>query len=468
MPLPFSTSFAPHPKKIHFIGIGGIGMSGLASLCLHKGLKVQGSNAGKNASTEKLSGQGVSIFYEHKSGYLESEIDLVVLSTAIDKNNPEWVEAHSKGIPIIHRSTLLQWCVENHKTLAISGTHGKTTTTSLLGYVMVSAHLDPLVITGGVMGGYDSTIYPGQGEFAVVEADESDKSHVNFNTLMGAIVTNIEAEHMDYYKGSFSSLCDSFVRFLSLALDFGIVCGDDPVIQTLLPLLPKALKIWTYGFSDSCDVRAHNIRQTTQGIIFDVESPIQSWLNLPTRLWGHHNILNALAVISSAQLLGLKEESVVEALGSFQGVNRRLTVKGHLKGTTIIDDYAHHPTEIKAVLQALRQKGYKKVLAVCQPHRYTRLRDSMQLFTECFDEASTVVLFPVYSAGEPPLDNINSHTLATHLAQRGLHVELCDEFEDALAFVSDLITQGEYDVAICMGAGTITDVAAQLPEQIFS
>ena len=178
--------------------------------------------------------------------------------------------------------------------------------------------------------------------------------------------------------------------------------------------------------------------------------------------------LNALAVISSAQLLGLKKESVVEALGSFQGVNRRLTVKGHVKGTTIIDDYAHHPTEIKAVLQALRQKGYKKVLAVCQPHRYTRLRDSMQLFTECFDEASTVVLFPVYSAGEPPLDNINSHTLATHLTQRGLHVELCDQWEDSLAFVLELITQGEYDVAICMGAGTITDVAAQLPEQIFS
>ena len=466
MPHPSSTNFASTPKKIHFIGIGGIGMSGLASLCLHKGVKVQGSNAGKNASTEKLSSQGVPVFYEHKSGYLDPEVNLVVTSTAIHENNPEWLEAKSKGIPIVHRSTLLQWCVAAQKTLAVSGTHGKTTTTSLLGHVLVSAGLDPLIITGGVMGGYESTIYPGQGDFAVVEADESDKSHVNFQTLMGAIVTNIEAEHMDHYKGSFSLLCDSFVRFLSLSSEFGIVCGDDLVIQKIVPLLPKAPKVWTYGFSESCAIRAHNVRQTAQGLTFDVESPIHSWSNIPTRLWGHHNILNALSVITAAQLLGIQEEAVVHALGSFQGVNRRLTVKGHLKGTTIIDDYAHHPTEIKAVLQALRQKGYQKVLAVCQPHRYTRLRDSMELFTECFDQANKVVLFPVYSAGEAPLQDINSHTLATHLRQKGLDVVLCDQWEDSHAMVSDLISCGDYDVAVCMGAGTITELATHLPERV--
>lgn len=455
------SSFASIPKRIHFIGIGGIGMSSLAQLCINKGWFVQGSNIGHSKIMNDLKGQGALVFSEHQSGRVGNNVDVVVVSSAIKADNPELQDAYASGLTVMHRSQFLRNLVQNRDVIAVTGTHGKTTTTSLLGHVLINSGCDPLIISGGVMTAHNSTIHDGHGQFAVVEADESDKSHINFQRLYGGIVTNIEAEHMENYF-SMDSLLEGFKKFLEICSNFAVVCGDNAHIQALIPQLTDTLDLISYGFTDICQVRAFNLRHEKTSMIFDMDDRGEVWKDVRLQLCGEHNVLNALAVTIVAKKLLLSEESVRLALQSFYGVDRRLTIKGTLFGTTIIDDYAHHPTEIKAVLTALRKMGYKKILALCQPHRYTRLRDTYSAFIDCFDEADRVILFPVYSAGEPTIEGIHSEALAESLRKKGRSAEVCSVWPESYSFITEILAGGGYDVAICLGAGNITDVASHL------
>ena len=455
--------FAHHPKRIHFIGISGIGMSALALLCLHRGWWVQGSALFQNDSTEQLTAQGALVFLYHDTSHISHDVECVVYSSAISDDHPELQTARSRNIPTIHRSDLLRAFTSPLKTLAISGTHGKTTTTSLLGHILHTSHLDPLIISGGMMVRWNSPLYPGSGPFSVIEADESDQSHINFSNLFGAILTNIEPEHLSNYGNCEDNLRHSFRQFLNLATDFVSICrdaidGSSPWIQNL------SCPIAWYGTDPQSDFYAENIRTTATGMMFDCDTPLGPLDDMVLNLWGHHNVLNALGAISASLRIGLPAEDIRQGLASFSGVYRRLTLVGTKNGIPIIDDYAHHPTEIAAVLQALHRRGYTNILALCQPHRYTRLRDTMDAFVRCFDHAHHVGILPVYGAGEPPIEHCGSENLVKNIENLGKTVTLMPDVSTAETHVTALMDTGHYDVVVCMGAGDITHLAKKLAD----
>ena len=458
MPALNYSHFAHQPKRIHFIGISGIGMSALALLCLHRGWSVQGSTIAPNESTQELSTQGARIFFHHDSSHISDDVECVVYSSAITEDNPELQAARARTIPTIHRSDLLRAFTDPLKTIAISGTHGKTTTTSLLGHVLHAGQRDPLIVSGGIMVHWNSPVYPGLGSVSVIEADESDRSHVNFSRLFGAILTNVEPEHMENYGNSFDMMWESFRNFLNLSTDFVSLCGDaiEPYNAWVHNL---SRPITWYGTRAKHDFYAQNIRTTSTGMIFDCDTPSGKWDDVVLNLWGHHNVLNALGVMSAGVHMGLSSDHIRQGLSSFLGVSRRLTQVGKRKGIPVIDDYAHHPTEISAVLQALSQRGYRKILVLCQPHRYTRLRDTMQAFTQCFNPSEHVTLLPVYGAGECPIPGYESCDLAKGVGQSGRSVSLFSDFLQAEQEVKDLLDTGCYDLLVCMGAGDITHLA---------
>lgn len=463
MPVPNYTNFVQNPKRIHLIGIGGIGMGALALLCLQRGWVVQGSTLAENAMTQDLRARGALIFLNHGVEHVDASMEAVVYSSAIGEDNPELQAARGHNIPIFHRSDLLRAFVEGLKTVAISGTHGKTTTTSLLGHVLHGASEDPLILSGGVMGAWKSPLYPGRGSLAVVEADESDGSHGNFSQLSGALLTNVEADHMENYGGSLDNLWSGFRDFLQLAQDFTLVCRDavDPLNPWLQNLSPP---ITWYGTHPGSDFSAENIRTTPEGMSFDCHTPRGCWRHVVLKLWGHHNVLNALAVVGACVHLGISEEHIRQGLSTFLGVERRLTLVGTRRGIPIIDDYAHHPTEVAAVLETLHHRGYRRILALCQPHRYTRLRDTMDLFVSSFNYAAGVVIFPVYAAGEEPIEGAESKDLAQGLGALGKEVIL-SSLEDKKG-LHDLMDSGAYDVVITLGAGNITDLAKDLVDKV--
>ena len=455
--------FAHQPKRIHFIGISGIGMSALALLCLHRGWWVQGSALFQNESTEQLVALGAQVFLHHDSGHISQDLECVVYSSAISDDHPELQTARSRNIPTIHRSDLLRAFTSPLKTLAISGTHGKTTTTSLLGHVLHTSHMDPLIVSGGMMVHWNSPLYPGTGPFSVIEADESDQSHINFSTLFGAILTNIEPEHMGNYGNCEDNLWHSFRQFLNLSTDFVSICRDaidasSPWVQNL------SCPITWYGTDPKSDFYAENIRTTATGMMFDCDTPFGPLDDVALNLWGHHNVLNALGVISASLRIGLPTEGIRQGLASFSGVYRRLTLVGTKDGIPIIDDYAHHPTEIAAVLYALHRRGYTNILALCQPHRYTRLRDTMDAFARCFDHAHHVGILPVYGAGESPIEHCESENLVANIQNLGKKVTLVPNFSTAETHVKALMDAGHYDVVVCMGAGDITHLAKKLAD----
>jgi UDP-N-acetylmuramate--alanine ligase len=458
MPVPNYINFAQHPKRIHFIGISGIGMSALAQLCLDRGWFVQGTSLAANALTQSLADQGAHIMLHHSAEHITPAVECVVYTSAIPENNPELQAARLRNIPVMHRSMLLRTFVEPLRTVAISGTHGKTTTTSLLGHVLYQAKQDPLILSGGMMVSWNSPVYPGKGNVAVVEADESDQSHVNFSSLSGAIITNIDGDHMEHYGGSFDNLWRSFQQFFQLATDFAIACSD--AIDRNNPWLKEvSCPITWYGTHSDCDFSAHNIGITATGMHFDCHTPRGIWRDVHLNLWGHHNVLNALSIIAACTHMGLEEGDVRKGLASFQGVSRRLTHVGMRNNVPIIDDYAHHPKEISAVLSTLHQRGYRRILAVCQPHRYTRLRDTMEEFALCFHHADTIVLLPVYSAGESPIPGAQSGDLAEKLTAHGQRVIMIDPTDSSSKPVESIIESGHWDVAIFLGAGDISQLA---------
>mgnify|MGYP001356480077 FL=1 len=450
---------------IHFVGIGGIGMSGIAEVLLNLNYTVQGSDIKKSPITERLEKLGINIFYEHDALNLK-KATVVVISTAVSETNPEVIVARNKGIPIVKRSEMLAELMRLNSNIAIAGTHGKTTTTTLVATLLDGGELDPTVINGGVIHAYGSNARLGQGDWMVVEADESDGT---FNRLPAtlAVVTNMDPEHLDHW-GDFEMLRKAFLDFVSNIPFYGVAfcCTDHPEVQALVGKVTDR-RIITYGFNAQADVRAVNVTFVDGISYFDVllqkENITLDRLSLP--MPGNHNVSNSLAAIAIARHLDIKEDSIKKSLSQFKGVNRRFTQVAELNGIKIIDDYGHHPVEISAVLSAARQTAKGKVFAIHQPHRYTRLNSLFEDFCSCFNEADFVGIMQVYSAGEAPIDGASRSDLVKGLVRHGHRNVFSVDSEDELeTLIRRHVKNG--DIIVFLGAGTITVWANNLPHRL--
>jgi UDP-N-acetylmuramate--alanine ligase len=451
---------------VHFVGIGGIGMSGIAEVMLNLGYSVQGSDIRENPNVARLREKGAVIRIGHAAENVEGAGALVV-STAIKPDNPELVAARDRKIPVVRRAEMLAELMRLKYSVAVAGTHGKTTTTSLVAALMDAADLDPTVINGGIISAYGSNAKMGEGDWMAVEADESDGSFLKLRATIG-IVTNIDPEHMEHY-GSVEKLHDAFFRFVEGLpfYGFAVLCTDHPDVQTLASRITDR-RIVTYGFNPQADVRAENLEMTPAGSTFDVvfrdNDHSERWDRVFLPMMGEHNVLNTLSAIAVARELGAKEEATKSALNAFGGVKRRFTKTGEWKGADIIDDYGHHPVEIAAVLRAARQASKGKVIAIAQPHRYSRLNDLFDDFCTCFNDADTVLISPVFEAGEQPIDGVDANHLVEGLRAHGhrdAHTTTRDTFARAVADRAD-----SGDVIICLGAGDITAWAYALPDEL--
>ena len=450
---------------IHFVGIGGIGMSGIAEVLLNHGYDIQGSDLKASPITERLVGLGARVFVGQSAENLKGA-EVVVISSAIKKGNPELDEAHRMGLPVVRRAEMLAELMRLKSNVAIAGTHGKTTTTTMVATLLDAGGLDPTVINGGIIHAYGSNARMGQGEWMVVEADESDGTFIKLPATI-AIVTNIDAEHMEHY-GTFDALRDAFYTFVHNIPFYGIAvcCTDHPEVQALVGRVTDR-RIVTYGFNAQADVRAGNLRYDNGVAYFDVflrgDDQLINGLSLP--MPGDHNVLNALSAIAVARHLGMKAAEIRSALANFKGVNRRFTKVGEVDGVTIIDDYGHHPVEIAAVLKAARQATKGRVIAVHQPHRYSRLHNLFDDFCTCFNDADVVAIADVYGAGEDPIEGATRDGLVAGLIKHGHRNAQALQSEEALA---DLVRREAKpgDMVVCLGAGTISGWAHGLPKAL--
>jgi UDP-N-acetylmuramate--alanine ligase len=455
---------------VHFVGIGGIGMSGIAEVMLNLGYSVSGSDVRENANATRLQGLGARVMIGHRAENIKGAGALVI-SSAIKGGNPEVEAARAKGVPVVRRADMLAELIRLKWTVAIAGTHGKTTTTSMVAALLDGAGLDPTVINGGVINAYGSNAKLGAGQWMVVEADESDGTFTKLRPAV-CIVTNIDPEHMDHY-GSMEALrrgFDTFVENLPF-YGFAVLCADHPEVLSLASRIPDRRRI-TYGFNPQADVWAVNVRPEAGGSAFDLvlrtkrDGQETRWINLTLPMAGRHNVQNALAAIAVARELGADEEKVRAALAKFGGVKRRFTHAGDWKGVRIIDDYGHHPVEIAAVLRAARDvQADKRVIAVVQPHRFTRLRDLFEDFCTCFNDADQVLVAPVYAAGEAPIEGISHESLAKGLRDHGHRAaEGIAGLEALPDRLRSLLKPG--DMVVCLGAGDITTHANALAERL--
>ncbi|QPZ91758.1 UDP-N-acetylmuramate--L-alanine ligase [Thioclava electrotropha] len=455
---------------IHFVGIGGIGMSGIAEVLMTQGFTVQGSDAKSSKITDRLATLGATIFEGQRAENI-GEAGVVVISTAIKPGNPELEEARRRGLPVVRRAEMLAELMRLKSNIAIGGTHGKTTTTTMVATLLDKGNFDPTVINGGIIHAYGSNARAGAGEWMVVEADESDGS---FNRLPAtiAIVTNIDPEHMEHW-GSFDALRKGFYDFVSNIPFYGLAvcCTDHPEVQTLVGKLNDR-RVVTFGFNAQADIRAINLHYDAGVAHFDIAlqgeegKPMIEGCTLP--MPGDHNVSNALAAVAVARHLGMKMGEIKEALASFGGVNRRFTKVGDvLGGVTIIDDYGHHPVEIAAVLKAARQavKPGARVIAVHQPHRYSRLHSLFDDFCTCFNEADVVAIAEVFSAGEEPIEGATRDDLVAGLIAHGhRHARAILSEDDLARLVREQARPG--DIVVCLGAGTISTWANNLPAKL--
>ena len=450
---------------IHFVGIGGIGMSGIAEVLLNHGYAVQGSDLKSTPITERLAGMGARIFEGQQAENLD-DVEVVVISSAIKPGNPELDEARRRSLPVVRRAEMLAELMRLKSNIAVAGTHGKTTTTTLVAELLVKGGIDPTVINGGIIHAYGSNARMGQGEWMVVEADESDGT---FNRLPAtvAIVTNIDPEHMEHW-GDFDRLRQGFDDFVSNIPFYGLAvcCTDHAEVQALVGRITDR-RVLTYGFNAQADVRAVNLHYANGVAQFDValqaEGRMIGGCTLP--MPGDHNVSNALAAVAVARHLGMKRDEIRAALASFGGVNRRFTRVGEVNGVTVIDDYGHHPVEIAAVLRAARQATDGKVIAVHQPHRYSRLSSLFEDFCGCFNEADVVGIAEVYAAGEDPVPGASRDDLVAGLIRHGHRHAVALECEDDLErLVRETAQPG--DMVVCLGAGTISAWANALPGRL--
>jgi len=453
---------------IHFVGIGGIGMSGIAEVMHILGYKVQGSDASESYVVEGLRKAGITVKIGQHADNL-GDAAVVVVSTAIRKDNPELVCAYERRIPVVRRAEMLAELMRLKSTVAVAGTHGKTTTTSMIAALMDAGGIDPTVINGGIINAYGSNARLGSSDWMVVEADESDGSFLRLDGTI-AVVTNIDPEHLDHY-GSFEKVKDSFVEFVENVPFYGaaLLCVDHPEVQTIIPRL-RDRRVVTYGFAAQADVRGDNVRPFAGGNRFDVtirdrHGAVRTVRDVELPMPGRHNVQNSLAAIGVAAELGISDDVIKRGFEKFGGVKRRFTKVGEVAGATIIDDYGHHPVEIKAVLAAAREGATGRVIAVVQPHRYTRLRDLMDEFQGAFNDADIVYVAPVYAAGEEPIEGVDAAALVEGLKQRGHRaVGVVEGPEDLARKLRDIAARG--DMVICLGAGDITKWAAGLAEGI--
>jgi UDP-N-acetylmuramate--alanine ligase len=454
---------------IHFVGIGGIGMSGIAELLHNLGYSVQGSDRGENANTGRLKGLGIPLSVGHDEANLGAA-QVVVISSAIKPDNPEVVAARKRLLPVVRRAEMLGELMRLKWSIAVGGTHGKTTTTSLVAAVLDAAGMDPTVVNGGIINAWGSNTRLGGGDWMVAEADESDGTMVKLPATI-AVVTNIDPEHLDHY-GSFDALREGFVAFVTNIPFYGFaaLCIDHPEVQAMIPKVLDR-RVVTYGFSPQAAVRGTNLEPTADGIRFDAvitdrrTEKSRTIDNLFLPMFGRHNAQNALAAIAIANEMDIADDVLRHGLARFEGVNRRFTLAGEVDGITVIDDYGHHPVEIAAVLAAARTASRGRIIAVVQPHRYTRLRDLFEDFCACFNDADAVVVADVYPAGEDPIEGIDRDALVDGLRAHGHRraIPLADPNELATT-VNDLAGPG--DMVVCLGAGSITQWAHALPGEL--
>jgi UDP-N-acetylmuramate--alanine ligase len=450
---------------IHFIGIGGIGMSGIAEVMHNLGYEVQGSDAADSANVKRLRELGVAVAIGQRAENL-GEAQVVVYSTAVKADNPELAAARAAGLPIVRRAEMLAELMRLKRCIAIAGTHGKTTTTTMVSVLLDSGGLDPTVVNGGIINSYGTNARLGSGEWMVVEADESDGTFLRLPATI-AVVTNVDPEHLDFY-GDFDKVRAAFQTFVENLpfYGFAVMCTDHAEVQSLVARI-RDRRIITYGFNPQADARAVNVSFSQGASNFDAtfrdrrkgtETTIAG-LRLP--MPGEHNISNAVAAIAVARELGVSTDAIRNALNSFGGVKRRFTRVGEWHGAAIIDDYGHHPVEIAAVLKAARQAFSGPIIAIMQPHRYTRLRDLFDQFCTCFNSADTAMIAPVYAAGEAPIEGINRDTLVEGLWRHGhKHVLGINGPDDLPQLIASLVRPG--GAIVCLGAGSITQWAAGL------
>jgi UDP-N-acetylmuramate--alanine ligase len=453
---------------IHFVGIGGIGMSGIAEVMHQLGYSVQGSDMADSYVVEKLRKAGIPVTIGHSADNL-GDAAVVVCSTAIKDSNPEIEAAAERRLPRVRRAEMLAELMRMQKTVAVAGTHGKTTTTSMIAALLDGGGVDPTVINGGIINRYGSNARLGKSDWWVIEADESDGSFLRLDGTL-AVVTNIDPEHLEHY-GSFDRVKDAFVEFIENVPFYGlaILCVDHPEVQNIIGRI-RDRRIVTFGFSALADVRADNISPVAGGSRFDAvvlgkDGERRTIESIHVSMPGRHNVQNALAAIAVALELGLSDEDIIRGFEKFDGVKRRFTKVGEADGAVIIDDYAHHPTEIRAVLAAAREGAVGRVIAVVQPHRYTRLQALMEDFQNAFNDADVVLVTPVYPAGEEPIEGVDSTALVEGLRAHGHRmVRAVTDLDDLCRALRDLAAKD--DMIICMGAGDITKWAAGLADGI--
>ena len=451
---------------IHFVGIGGIGMSGIAEVMHILGYAVQGSDLADNANVRRLRKMGIQVAVGHEAGHL-GEAKVVVISSAVKRDNPELAAARARHLPVVRRAEMLAELMRLKSCIAVGGTHGKTTTTSLIAALLEAGGLDPTVINGGIINAYGTNARLGEGEWMVVEADESDGTFVKLPAEI-AVVTNIDPEHLDHY-GDFDAARRAFRAFVENIpfYGFGVMCLDHPEVQALVGRIEDR-RIITYGRNPQADAQLVDFVPGPEVTRFDavLRDPITgeratvAGLELP--MIGLHNATNALAAVVVARELGVDAETIRAGLARFAGVKRRFTRVGEWNGVSIFDDYAHHPVEIAAVLRAARSAARGRVLAVMQPHRYTRLRDLFDAFCACFNDADMVVIAEVYPAGEAPIEGIHRDALVHGIIARGHRHVMALEGPEALpGLIAELARKGDF--VVCLGAGSITQWATALP-----
>ncbi|MFC0633402.1 UDP-N-acetylmuramate--L-alanine ligase [Brevundimonas balnearis] len=466
-PVPFDIG------PVHFVGIGGIGMSGIAEIMLKIGYQVHGSDAKASANTERLEKLGAKVFIGHDAAHVSDGVSALVYSTAVKPDNPELRIARERRIPLVRRAEMLAELMRLQFSIAVGGTHGKTTTTSMVAALLDAAGFDPTVVNGGIINAYGTNAKVGDGDWIVVEADESDGSFLRLKSTV-AIVTNIDPEHLDHY-GDFEGVRAAFVDFVENIPFYGFaaVCLDHPEVARLVAQIDNR-RLVTYGVNPQAMVRADNCQMGPDGARFDVviqkrgmaalEEPDRiEGVHLPMAGW--HNVSNALAAIAVARELDVPDEAIKAGMAGFGGVKRRFTTTGVVNGVRVVDDYGHHPVEIAAVLKAARQVAEGRVIAVVQPHRYTRLRDLMEEFSTCFSDADSVIVADVYPAGEQPIEGVDKHALVEgvrRFGHRNVH-----PLENAAVLPRVIREEAKPgDLVVLLGAGDITSWAYALPAQL--
>ncbi|MBO0757062.1 MAG: UDP-N-acetylmuramate--L-alanine ligase [Bradyrhizobiaceae bacterium] len=454
---------------IHFIGIGGIGMSGIAEVLANLGYVVRGSDIAENANVKRLRDKGIAVAVGHKAENIQGA-DVLVVSSAIKRDNPELIAARANRLPVVRRAEMLAELMRLKRCVAIAGTHGKTTTTSLVATLLEAGHFDPTVINGGIINAYGTNARLGAGDWMVVEADESDGTFLKLPADV-AVVTNVDPEHLDHFH-TFDAVKEAFQAFVENVpfYGFAVMCTDHPDVQALVGRIEDR-RIITYGENPQADVRLGTLDHANGRSRFSIAfrdrtgSEIHTIDGLTLPMPGRHNALNATAAIAVARELGVADHLIRKALGGFGGVKRRFTKTGEWNGITVIDDYGHHPVEIAAVLKAARESTKGQVIAVMQPHRYSRLHSLFEPFSACFNDADSVIIAHVYPAGEQPIAGADRDSLIAGMRARGhRHVIGLDDAKQLAPIVKTLAKPGDY--VVCLGAGSITQWAYALPGEL--